>query len=335
MLPIYDLLDEKTRNIFDEKSYFDDDVETLAEMFIYKDLPTRTDFIERIVISNGKCAFWYNGKNNLIVTRCDFVGEPNEYGEGRDVICTTLNGKTKTFKDWINNDDVVIMFNNKLKSRDINVSRHSYIMAQIDKAFIFALIYSRLLPIPVCDDDKQIAQITEVIKKVINGEMSVVTYKNILSEINGEKGLTTLDLTDANKVNLLTVYNQVAHELNNRFFAKYGQPLNNGNGKKAQMQSDEVNGELTNSLILPLSRFECRLKAITELNEKFNLNASVDFGECWKYQVERMKMLSVADNADAFNKEETEEPEKQKKPKEPEKEPEEEPEKEPEEERKE
>lgn len=263
-----------------EMTYKDIWLNTIASMFKYTGFENekhfRPQFMELYLLIFGQCAIW-KLNDNLIVTVCNRAGSPNENGQGKDLICTTLNGISKTFNNFEDSNEVVFVQNNTVIAPDLNIERFSNMFAEIDKSIYNNIINSRYSPIVVAKDENTKKIIEAALDNNNSGKPQTIASSNILDE-NGEYVLNITDVTASDKLQYL----MKAHDdLNRRMYTLYGMNIM-GSGKMAQLTRAEVNDGSESSMIIPYDRLYWREKAIEQVNEYFNLEAKVEFSEPWK-----------------------------------------------------
>lgn len=290
---LYSELRAKEQKNYTNRSYDDILFEIVTSMFDWDtDLPS--EFVELFLNFGGKCAvFKLDGV--LTATRCDFVGNIDSYGIGRDLICTTLNGKQVTFKNWRNSSEVVVIYNNKYRTPDLNIGRFSYLFTECDKSLENNVINSRFTRLIRAKDETERVQIQQAIETNKNGEPVVVTSLDILDDT--PEGARTIDLTDVTGINKVQYINQLHTDLLARFYNLYGMATASGN-KLAQQSKDEINNGSVASFIIPLDRLNERKKGIEKINELFGVNWSVKFSEAWLLEYTRLTASAEKEQAE-------------------------------------
>lgn len=271
--------------------------DTLAEivtsMFEYTtDIPA--EFIELYLVTCGKCAvFELDGE--LVSTPCQFIGNIDSYGVGKDVVCTTLNGKQVTFSNWRTSDKVVVIFNNKYRTPDLNISRYANLFTETDKSLEHIIINSRFTRLIRANNEMERAQIEQAIQNNKTGEPMVVTSMSLLED-DSEQG-RAIDLTSVDTVNKIQYINQLYDNLLARFYNLYGMATASNN-KLAQQSKDEINNGSCASFILPIDRLTERKKGLEKVNQLFGVNWSVEFSEVWLLEYTRLTAKAEKEQAE-------------------------------------
>lgn len=281
----YSNLKEKAKHEYRKISYNDLILEILSSMFSYSGIDIEEEFIEGYLLTMGMCAFWNNG-GELVVSPCNFIGNIDSYGRGKDLFCVTQNGISKTFNDWINNENVVVMFNNKQHIPDANIERFASIFAECDKSIINNVLNSRYSPLVRASTEAEKQAYEKAIDNNKDGKPMIVLSSNLfMDEEKAEKVINLTDVRNSDKIQYLT---KLHDDISRWFFSLYGMSTN-GSGKIAQQTTQEINSGNCASFILPFDMLRERKKAIAEINKKFSLKANVYFSEVWNMSLARTK----------------------------------------------
>lgn len=297
---------EKRQKAYRIKSYDEFLSNSIISMFTYRGLPeelmNRINEIEEILLYKGACAVWKLTKeiagsipttyiDQYIVTDVDFVNDPDVYGMGIDINVTTENGIMYTFKDWRNNPDVVVIFNNSNYSPDMNVGRFSDSLAELEVSLKLNVLFARMYPIPVASDNKTKTAIEESVKNAMDGKISSILSPDALSKyVEGatNTGIETVNLTDVEKSRYIQYLAKYRDDLMRWFYSLYGMN-SQGSSKLAQQTVDEVNQDNNASMIIPHDMFKMRKLGVDEMIKKFGWNeAEVSFSECWMSRLANM-----------------------------------------------
>ena len=278
-------LKEKVKQEIREMTYNDLILEILSSMFNYMGIEIEEEFIEGYLLTLGMCAFWkLDGK--LIVTPCNFIGSIDEYGRGKDLFCVTENGKSETFTNWINNPNVVVMFNNKHHTPDANIQRFASILADTDKSIVNNILNSRYSPIVRAHTEEEKMAYEKAIDNNKDGKPMVVMSANLFTEDDKEEKVVNItDVRNSDKIQYLT---KLHDDITRWFYSLYGMSTN-GAGKLAQQTTEEINNGNCASFILPYDMLRERKRGISEINRKFGLKANVDFSETWRMSLGKTK----------------------------------------------
>lgn len=280
----YNNLKERLKTKYQVVSNEEQLLNMLISMFNYDSLDVPKEFIEFFLLFNGKCAFWKNG-DKLIVSECEFIGNIDEYSIGMDLCCTTLNGRQKIFKDWRNNDNVVVMYNNDTFTPDLNFSKFASYFAEVEKSLHHLVLNSRVSNMIKAKDEKERIVYTTALQSNELGRPSVVVSTDIFDETEKDPVVRLTDPTLSDELQYLSKYHE---DLRRRLSNLYGMTTS-GTEKIAQQSSKEIENGSSICWIIPLDRLRNRQKAIEELNTKFDMDASVCFSECWAVECNKWK----------------------------------------------
>lgn len=283
-----------------------DDLKQLHySMFEYGNLPETVDplYIETYLQEadpNGYCAWWKLTEadaspgfpaGSLIVSRASLGTDLNPYGEGAEVICVTGNGHEHRFKDRYS-DEVVIGFNNVLKTPCFDIETDAATLAEVDLSIMYLIYYTRLYPIFKAADEKTRDKIITAFKNMELGKPLTIIDKPLLEELGIETQSISMEtITNPELSRVIQYTSKLREDIKRWHYTKYGQTINSSS-KLAQETVDEVNGAVSASLIIPLSMLAARRKMIEEVNDKFGTNITVDLSGAWRAEVTRYEEIS-------------------------------------------
>ena len=257
-------------------------VKTLS-MFEWENLPDTIPKkeLEKQLQVNGY-SFITEIKGKLYALNGSLGGEVDEYGNATQITINNIAldfNETLSLKDdgvLICNDDLMLglmpvftRYNTMIMENDINLSMLGY--------------SSRSQILLTASDSKSKASAELFIKKLINGDLSVIGENPIF---DGVKALN-LNSNGSSNFNSLIEFNQY---LKGSLYNEVGIQANTVM-KRERVNSEEVNAN--NDLLFPFiyNMLENRLNAIKAINEKYNQNIAVDFGSIWK-----VKAIEKVDN---------------------------------------
>lgn len=313
----YQRMKEKRKKEFDALSYNDVFLLSACSMFEYVDQDTgepfegiRDNFLELYLVTLGNSAimnsseFTMAGTNNpetgVLVVQCVRAGSPNANGLGRDLICTTLDGRVVTIKDFetTGRDRVVYCKNNKFAFPDLTIGESADIMTEIQKSKRHNIINSRLTPVIVARDAKAKSAIEKALNENNAGSYAVVLSDNIFAE-GEEKVLEVTQVKDQDKIQYL---NHAYDDELRHWYNLHGLDIT-GASKQAQQTTAEVSSGVNSRKILPYEMLREREKAVKRMNELFGFNCKVQFSLPWRLEFE-LEMTPV-DEATEETTEET------------------------------
>lgn len=290
-------LKDKTKVQLTDCAYNDIFLSMLMSMFEYKNLPFKKMLIEGLLLTTGKVGI-YKEDDKLYCGWCMFSGDINEYGFGSDVTVMTLSNKQKFFPKWEETKDVVVIFNDNIGMPDLNIDRISKYLSDVDKSIENAILNTRSNKIYRAKDEKEKKAIETAIESNKDGRPSAIISSNILNDMlsSEAKEQIVVDLTDPTQVDKIQYLCNLHTTILRRMQTIYGM-MTAGTDKIAQQSVTEINNGSSFSFIVPLDRLEERKKGIEKVNELFNTNISVDFGEAMRREYKKhMEQREVIEN---------------------------------------
>lgn len=294
----YATMKEARKKALDVLSYNDVLLSTAATMFEYvekgTDKPTdklRTQFIElyNLTLGNGAIIdakeFKMTGTNQpesgLLVVKAERAGTPNANGLGRDLICSTFDGRVVTIRDFETEgkNRVVYFKNNAYAMPDFTIGESGEILAEISKSKRHNIINSRLTPVIVAKDAKAKTQIEKALEENKCGSYAVVLSDNITSE-GDEFVLNVTNVQDQDKIQYL---NHAYDDEIRHWYNLHGLDIT-GASKQAQQTEAEVSSGENSRKILPFAMLAERERMIERVNELYGLNLEVRFSKPWRYE---------------------------------------------------
>lgn len=298
MVNFYSELKEKYKGLITNSDYCNMLLESLMGMFVYSCESDK--YLEKWL--NHKLELWLRvyGKvgfakdeNGVYFGRVMFVGgQLNKYGWLDKVQIYTLDGGVSPVFD-VDSDNVVIMFNNGLGHGEWNCLRYADKLTEIDKSMDCGILNSRYTQLVLVKNDKVKKNIDNAIKDMKNGEPLVVSGKDLLANDligNGteSKGVEVFNITDVTNSDKLQYLTHFHDDLMRTFYQIYGIDTNS-TGKMAQQSTEEIEGNVGRSFIIPNDNYNWRVKALNEIKEKFGLDITINWGESWGIELNKYK----------------------------------------------
>ena len=258
----------------------------------YEDLPdsVNTNLLEMYRLCEGQAAIWsIKAADFLNVTEdadvaahITFTGEPLTDGMGRDCIVYDNAGHTRELKDWKNNPDVSVFFNNNIFSPDLSIGIYSDMLNETDTSMLTLIKDAKHSLIPIVRDEKQKKVLELVLNDLEKGIHTALVDDSLLPTITGEENKTiqTLDITDPSLSDKIQYLAKCRDDIFRWFYSQNGMN-SQGSSKMAQQTTDEVNQDSAASMIIPVIRLKAAQCGIDMYNEKKGANAKVSLSECW------------------------------------------------------
>ena len=268
-MKLYDVKDKKN-NLIMKNKYM---LARTATMFDYEGLPDtikETD-LELLIQQNGY-VFITEWENELLA----FIGTINDEREKIMINDVKLKiNKEFAFDDgvFINNDvlrlgllPLFTYYNSMLVENDISMYMNN--------------INTRIQTLLSASDSNTIASAEQFLQKIENGDLGVIA-ENALFEgmkvnaVNLEKQATT-SLIEHNQYLKASLYNEIGLDAN------YNMKRERLSQSEAEMNKDNLYPLVDNMLLE-------RKNGVNELNEKYDLDVTVEFGSIWaKKELEKM-----------------------------------------------
>lgn len=279
----YDGMKIKEKNMIQQKNNMMRLLFSLITMFEYEGLPDSLPpvYIEKSLILCGQVGISDLHGDKLIAFECSDGVNINDYGEG-----THLVGATALHSyDCEIGKSCVWGWNNSLCTPDIDVWRVADLLTQINISLDFNLKWARLNPIPVAKSKAVKNAIQSALDKIFSGKMGTIMSDNLLSNIDGQPSVDTINLTDVSTVDKIQYLCRLTDDIFKQWYTRYGLAITTVN-QGSQTLKDELHGWDDVSFIEPLDRLKRRQMLIDDLNamygEKYGFEASVGFSEPWQ-----------------------------------------------------
>lgn len=242
-------------------------------MFLYEGLPETIDYVELEKLLQIKgLAFISEYKNNLVVLPIDLIyDEVDIYGnalKGNVYLNDTREVKTINIKDGvlIKNDYLGIGLMEILK-------KYAFLINESTTTLYLSNLWKRTEKVFTANDDGTAESVKNYLEKVKNGELGIITssllYESINVNTSQSIGTSLHDLIEYDNYIKSQFYNEIGLYHNN-------------NMKKERLVTSEV--EVGKNSVYPLvdNMLNSRRKGLKDLNEKYNLNAKVEFTSSWE-----------------------------------------------------
>ena len=249
-------------------------------MFEYIGLPETIPYreLEKLLQNNGY-AFITEVEGELYAFGGGLGGEQDVYGNPSKItinnVALKFNKTLDIKKDGvlIHNDDSLIgllplfnKYNSLLTENDINMVLNGY--------------SNRLQIMLSASDDKTKASADKYIENLINGEISVISSSPMF---DGVKTHTTGNSQGSSITSLIEYQQYIKAGL----FNEIGLDAN-FNMKRERLTSGEV--DQGDDILYPFidNMMKCRLTALEQINEKYGLEISIDYGSVWNKKNKEM-----------------------------------------------
>lgn len=253
----------------------------LQSMFVYTGLPETipSDVLEMMLQTNGHCFVTKVG-NDLYALKGTLGGTPDAYN--RPTLYTVANPFLKLDKSFTIETDGVLVKN------DVNGIGLLPIIGKFGVLYVdsvitlnVATVLSRITMLISASDDKTKQSADEFVKKITDGEFSVVGenafFKGVNMQAPSTRGANDLaQLIENVQYVKASCYNELG--LNANF-----------NMKRERLNMGEV--ELNTDALFPFvdNMLTQRQQAVDAINEKYGTEITVNLGSSWNYNHESLE----------------------------------------------
>lgn len=265
-------------------------------MFKYKGLPDSIPYeiLENYLQTTGK-AFIFKYDDDLIALPIDLNTDKVDYYNRPTTGNVFINGENKLIT--VNLKDGVLISNDYLQLGFTNLfNKYSYLINQSELTLYIANIWKRASKIISASDDSTIQSAKEYVKKIENGDISIISTNPIFNDLN----ITTDNVTSVSLSELIQYDNYFKSNLFNEIGLSSNKDM-----KKERLITSEI--EQNNNVIYPFvdNMIDCRKTGISKVNEMFNLNISVEFNSSWNEETEPKEDSQTLETDPKENEEET------------------------------
>ena len=253
--------------------YIKDTLIRTQKMFKYSDLPKTIpkEQLELLLQRNGYAVITkVNGE--LYAFYGGLGGEPNEYY--LPTIATVANPALKFSKSMVIDKECVVIKNDVMFMGLMPlIQSTSYLLAQADISFKYALINGRMKAIVTAPNDEVKTSLDEMFKQIEKGSsLKVVVDDDLMNELK----VSPYGSND-NGIDIIELKQYIIGS----FYQKLG-IQSNFNMKREALNSAE--SALNDDILYPLidEMLEERQKGVEKINELYGTNISVELSSVWK-----------------------------------------------------
>lgn len=270
-------------------------------MFVYKNLPSTipSNELEEILQTNGHCIV-SRENGDLYALAGGFGGELNAYYKPTKYV--VANSYLRISKEYEIDKDCILIKNDYYAQGLINlIGKYAALLTDVNISLNTCAVLTRLQMLISASDDKTKESADVFIEKLLNGDFSVIAENAFLKGVN----LQTLPTTQNTAIEKLIELNQYykANLLN-----EIG--LNsNFNMKRERLNETEILLNTDDLLPFVENMLQQRRLAVTKINEKYDLDISVDLKSSWKTEKETNDKATETEETETEEEKETEETE--------------------------
>lgn len=284
-------LKAKYKQKFDDNMYSNMAWNSILTMFEYDERVFRPELFERILRDTGIVALIETSTAEYTPVFCNLVGG-DRYADGffKNAICYDMTGKEYKFTDWMNNEKILVFFNNLVYTPDIFIDKYSYYLSEVDTSILANVIFSRLKPIPVAKDSVTKKKIDAILDDLLVGKLKTICQEFDISDlIDNVKSIDVVNLTDVESSKYIQYLQHLHDSIISRLYFTMGLSISD-NGKQAQISIDELNKSKSASLSIVNSWYISRKNGFENANKKTGSEWKFDFSNLWKSEIEQQEV---------------------------------------------
>lgn len=252
----------------------------LLDMFQYDNLPSglSTRDIEINLILSGHAVIVPKTNGELFVPHTNIFGYDEYY---QPTFAVFANPVVKSSKQWKIGIDCEIIYNNSLKDSILYIkadsglhtfiSRYARQLADIEATINIYAVNSRLVSIPVANDDATKQSLIQFFKNLVLGKRAIVTDSSIIENFRN------IDINRTSVHDGINDWIIARDKIIEQFYRDLGVRMNNP--KKAQVTEEEVEANDQMLLISTDDMLKSRKEGIEAVNNMYGTNIIVKLNE--------------------------------------------------------
>lgn len=233
------------------------------------------DIALNIKLTEGVVGITYERDKYQLVFNISAVGLPRKDGRPNKLIGTYIDNEQVYTKEYTNDMDIVLWYNNALATPESTIDYFSYMFTETDTSIEYNIQRSRYNPYIKVKTEKQKQQYMTAMQNTHNGEPIVIVddEDNLLDD---DKQLT-VDVNDVKNVDKIQYLQLFYDHLNSRYSQLYGFPITN-NAKHAQQSVEEVGSTEAYSWLIPVDMLNQAKEFCKRMSDMFNIELVAHFG---------------------------------------------------------
>lgn len=284
----YRKMKEKFKQNFDDNMYRNMANGAFLSMFEYDEKVFRPELFDTILHDMGCCALIATDTAPWTPVFCNLVGG-DRYADGffKDAVCYDLRGEQYSFKNWRDNPNILVFFNNLTYTPDNFIQKYAYMLTEVDKSIMANVVYSRLKPIPIAKDQQAKNKIDAIITDLEGGKLKTVIQDFEVSDIieNNRPPIEVMNLTDVESSKFIQYLQHLHDSMISRLFFCMGLSISDS-GKQAQLSIEELNKSKSAALSLLNGWHTMRYRGFEDAKEKTGEEWHFDFSDIWRSEIE-------------------------------------------------
>lgn len=252
----------------------------ILDMFKYENLPSGIEQrdIEINLILTGHAVIIPRKNGELFVPHTNVFGFDEYY---QPTYAVFANPVVQSSKQWKIGVDCEIIYNNSLKDSILYIKAdsgmHSFIsryarqLADIESTVNIYTVNSRLVSIPVANDDATKQSLIQFFKNLIFGKRAVVTDSSIIENFRN------IDINRSSIRDGINDWLIARDKILEQFYRDLGVRMNNP--KKAQVNEEEIEANDQMLLISTDDMLKARKEGLEKVNDMYGTNITIRINE--------------------------------------------------------
>lgn len=245
-----------------DSNYSDILFNVLTCIFDYDTKIYRPEILEWLLHYTGQAALIKTEISEYTPVFIEFSGgERYPDGTFSNAICFDETGKQYNFENWMENENIIVVFNTPSRTSTKFIEVLAYQLTEINKSENCNVIFSRLRPFLTAHDEKTKNRIDTALKALLSGDLTSIfvdtDIKSLLGVSENNSGIDVLNITNVKDAQEIQYLSHFYDTVISRFFFLCGIGMSD-NGKQAQITVDELNRNEDASFILPLAWYRGR-----------------------------------------------------------------------------
>jgi len=278
---------KKFRQNYDDDTYYFMALNVLLSMFKYDEKVYEPELFDSILHETGCCALVNTELSKYTPAFCNFVGG-DRYPDGffKDAFVLLLDGTSRTYKDWRENKEIFVFFNNLTKTCDTFIEKYAYLLTNCDTSLDCNILFSRKKPIPIVKDNKTKNQIDKIFADLDKGEFKTIVTDVKVSDLINEntQPISVLNLSEVESSRYIQYLSQLHDNLISRLFFHMGLSMSD-TSKQAQVTQAELNKNKATALAFLEGWKTPRKFGFDEIERKTGEKLFFDFSPIWKVEM--------------------------------------------------
>lgn len=273
------------------QDFIQTNLDRTQQIFSYAGLPDSMpqDELENILQRNGHCLI-AKVDGEIYAFDGSFGGEPDVYNRPTQYIVS--NPALKHYKTYTIGEECVLMKNDfHMIGLMPLIQKYGVLMLDTEISLNTIAVLSRITMLISAPDDRTKASADLFIKKILDGDFSVIGSNAFFEGLK----MHTSTTTNGNIVNQIV---ELMQYYRGTFYNELGLQAN-FNMKREHLTADEVAMNIDTLLPFVENMYNERVRAVSAINEMFGTNIVVDYNGAWKATHEEADKEEAAASTDS------------------------------------